>query len=453
MKKWLPLSLLFIVLQANAQVSTDSLNTRVTHIEKALKILREFRVIAYVQAQYVRADTAGARSFEGGDFPSTTNNRFQIRRGRVKLIFDHEGNRGFRIFQFLFQMDMTEKGFQTRDFWGRIIDPWKGWVGLQAGMMDRPFGWEVTSMDDFRESPDRGRMSQIIMPAEKDVGAELVIESPKTSVLANMKYPMHLRLDAGVFNGTGAAAGAFTGRKDFIGRLHICDTIKTSKVDFSIAGGTSMYYGWVMQSTPFVYSIAHNAENDLVYTVKTDSQGVDKKYYVRRYNGADIQLTTDYHAGTTILRAEFITGQQPGVATNPTVPVAVGGDIYLRKFTGVYAYFIQSFKHHLKNNHIIYHDFVFKYDYYNPNTQVKQTSLNSHIDSRLNYADIAFHTFGIGYIFRPYDFFQLQVYYDIIKNRATQVTGYTHDAKDNMLVIRAQFKFDTNWLQGKFLKK
>ncbi|MDB5282222.1 MAG: phosphate-selective porin, partial [Bacteroidota bacterium] len=366
------------------------------------------------------------------------------------LIYDHEGAKGFRVFQAQFQMDMTEKGFQTRDFWGRVIDPWTGWIGFQAGMMDRPFGYEVTSADDIRESPDRGRMSQLIMPAEKDLGAELVIESPKTSPLAKLKNPLFVRLDAGAFNGTGSAASAFTSRKDFIGRIQVRDTIHAgTKATVTISGGGSYYYGGVLQSTPFVFDIDKNTVGALVYTKITDSSSANKKFYTRQYAGVDLQLSADYKIGTTTFRGEFIAGQQPGINNASTVPVAVGNDLYIRKFNGAYVYFVQTFKQKLKDGHAICHDIVLKYDFYNPNSQVGQKDMSTTNDAKLSAADIAYQTIGVGYIFRPTDFFQLQVYYDIIKNMTTHVNGFTRDLNDNMLVIRAQFKFDTEWFNKK----
>ena len=50
----------------------------------------------------------------------------------------------------------------------------------------------------LRESPERGRMSQLIFPNERDLGAMLTIQGPK---LSNWNW---LKLEAGLFNGTGA---------------------------------------------------------------------------------------------------------------------------------------------------------------------------------------------------------------------------------------------------------
>jgi hypothetical protein len=365
-----------------------------------------------------------------------------VRRGRLKISFDHEGKKGFRVFQSTFQIDATEKGFQLRDFYGRVIDPWTGWIGLQAGFMDRPFGYEVTTGDDTRETPERARMSQIVFPSEKDLGTSLVIESPKTF------KPVYLRLDAGAFNGTGSVS-SFTKRKDFIGRLQVRKTFKLNeKMNFVLSGGASYYYGGVLQSTPVIYTLANDANGILKYTKATDSSAVNKKFYKREYYGVELQAGIDYPIGTTTVRGEFIGGIQPGINNALTVPTALGSDLYIRKFNGAYFYFVQTIKQKIKD-HTIYHDFVFKYDFLNPNTQIAQKDLSTTNDSKVSAADIGYQTFGVGYIFRPYEFFQLQFYYDIVKNKTTNVSGYTRDLRDNVLTIRAQFKFDTEWFNKK----
>jgi hypothetical protein len=439
MKRYLLTLFLFCsALWVAAQENRDSLNVKVNRISKVLQALREFRIVVYAQVQFQKADTLGARSFAGGDFPAQSDNRFMIRRGRVKISYDHEGKKGFRIFQSTFQMDVTERGFQLRDFYGRIIDPFTGWIGLQTGFMDRPFGYEVTTADDTRESPERSRLSQTIFPGEKDLGASLVIESPKTF------KPLYLRIDGGVFNGTGAVS-SFTKAKDFIGRLQLRKPFKVNaSSNFTVSGGASYYNGRVLQSTPLIYKLANDANGILRYTPLIDSASVDKKFYKREYYGVDLQAGIDYALGATTVRGEFIAGKEPGISNALNVPLTLGSDLYLRQFNGGTFYFVQTFKHKIKD-HVVYHDFVFKYDFFNPNSRIAQKDLSSMNDSHVSAADIGYQTFGVGYTFRPFEFFQLQVYYDIVKNNATQVNNFTRDLKDNVLTVRTQFKFDTNW--------
>ena len=47
---------------------------------------------------------------------------------------------------------------------------------MTAGLFARPFGYEVNLGLLFRETPERGRMSQILMPAERDIGVMVSFE-------------------------------------------------------------------------------------------------------------------------------------------------------------------------------------------------------------------------------------------------------------------------------------
>src|SRR5207342_489014 len=86
---------------------------------------------------------------------------------------------------------------------------------LSTGMFARPFGYEVNLSSSDRESPERGRMSQILMKTERDVGAMLSLETRDRTNLLN-----YIKWDAGVFNGQGLTApGEYDSYKDFISRV------------------------------------------------------------------------------------------------------------------------------------------------------------------------------------------------------------------------------------------
>lgn len=429
-------------LSAKAQLSTDSVNRRVDKLEKALNILREFRISSYIQPQFQRIDTNGAASFNGGDFPTHAQNRFILRRARLKVQFDHVlPKKGFKIIETAFQFDITEKGFTVRDLYGKVIDPWTGWIGIQGGIFNRPFGYEVSYSSGFRETPERGRMSQVLFNNERDLGLGLVIESPLTFKL------FQLRFDAALVNGTGPFDKEMDNRKDFIGQLEASKTFgKLTK--FTVAGGISYYNGAIVQSTPHTYQMAKTAGGNYIYQQITDTAGIGRKYYKREYYGADIQLTADYKIGTTILRGEFIAGTNPGVANSSMPPSTLGHDLYMRQFNGAYFYVIQTFKQALKKQ-TIYHDLVFKYDWYDPNTQVAGKQLSSTNDTRGGKADVKYHTYSFNYIFRPYEWFKLMLSYEIVQNEITELKGYQADLRDNVFTLRTQFAFDTNW----FVKK
>ena len=178
-----------------------------------------------------------------------------------------------------------------------------------------------------------------------------------------------------------------------------------------------------------------------------------KKYYQRTYYGAHLEAKADYYIGTTAIRAEYITGTQPGTLTTSQVPTGTGTavpgqDLYIRNFNGGIFYLVQSFKNHLRDGHTIYHDITLKFDWYNPNTAVKQKQLTS--GNNFTYTDVEYSTLGAGYTFAPYAWFKLVIWYDYVINSKTGLTGYRTDyKKDNVLTIRTQFNIDTWWFKTK----
>ena len=82
-------------------------------------------------------------------------------------------------------------------------------------MFARPFGYEVNLSSSDRESPERGRMSQLLMKSERDLGAMVSLDARQKG--AKLKY---LKADFGVFNGQGInATGDFDNTKDIIGNI------------------------------------------------------------------------------------------------------------------------------------------------------------------------------------------------------------------------------------------
>src|SRR5206468_8692807 len=85
------------------------------------------------------------------------------------------------------------------------------------GMFARPYGYELNLSSADRESPERGRMSQILMKTERDIGAMVSFE-PR----GRTNFLRFIKLDAGMFNGPGLNAPAdFDSYKDFISRALI----------------------------------------------------------------------------------------------------------------------------------------------------------------------------------------------------------------------------------------
>ena len=388
----------------------------------------KLNISGYVQPQFQVAAEKGTHSFNGGDFGANVNNRFMLRRGRMKFEYVHFAERSGPSVQFVLQFDGSEKGFFARDFWGRVLENKYKLFSLSIGLFARPFGYELNLSSGDRESPERGRMSQLLMKTERDVGAMISFEPRKKE--SRLRY---LKIDAGVFNGPGLNATAdFDSHKDFISRIALKPYPLSKKVALSIAA--SYFNGGFLQNTKYIYYTKDVAgEKMFLVDSATKNKG---EIAPRKYYGADAQLKFMHKWGATELRAEFITGTQTATENNNETPAALLNNTegyYVRKFNGAYFYLLQN----IINSR---HQVGIKYDWYDPNTKVKRNDIGK-AGTNINATNIKYSTLGFGYIFYATENLKYVFWYEEVINEKTQLPGYLRDVKDNVLTIRLQFRF------------
>ena len=384
------------------------------------------RIAGYMQPQFQLAQEKGAKSYIGGDFPQNVNNRFTLRRGRIRFDYVRINKTSKPSVQFVFQFDGTERGVFIRDFWGRLFENKFQLFAFVAGMFARPFSYELNLSSSDRESPERGRMSQILMKTERDLGAMISFEPRKPD------HPLRfLKIDAGFFNGQGLTApGDFDSHKDFIARAGLKPYHISKNLQLSFAA--SYLDGGLLQSTRYIYSINSGTR---IFNVDSSLANIGK-IAPRKYHGADAQLKINCRAGFTEFRAEYITGKQTAFANTTETPPALpdaSGSFYIRKFDGAYFYFLQNI---IKPSNQI----IIKYDWYDPNMSVSAGDIG-HAGSNVTVADIKFSTLGFGYICYINDNVKLLLWYDKVWNEKTQMPGFTKDAKDDVFTCRMQFRF------------
>ncbi|QIL42524.1 porin [Pedobacter sp. HDW13] len=425
--------LLFISSAGYAQRTINDVmdSTTVNHLLIISKKYGSLSFSGYLQPQFQLAQSKGTQAeFQGGNFGDFTNNRFRLRRGRLRADYMMLTDDGAPSTYFVLQFDGTEQGVAIRDFWGRYYEnKWKI-LAVTLGLSGRPFGNELQLSSSVREAPERGRMSQILMRTERDLGVTFTLNPRwKDAKLKNIV------LDFGIYNGQGLAGnGEFDNSKDFILRLsHKTYAFK----NFTIAGGISTLQGGLDHRLPVSYKMEQS--NDTWKMVKDSSASTVNKVAPRRYYGADIQLATKTKSWKSELRAEVISGLQTGTSTTSTTPgsypvdnKAIALPFYTRTFNGAYFTFVQTLNS--TDNQLI-----LKYDWYDPNAKVKGLDISG--DKGLSPADVRFDTFGFGFLHHFNPHFKAVLYYDIIKNEATQIQGYTADRKDNVLTLRTQFYF------------
>lgn len=389
----------------------SALDSMVKSLTSDIKILKNIKVSGYLQAQYQIAEEKGIK-YPGGDFASNVDNRFSMRRARLKVAY--EG----KPFEWVLVTENTERGISLHDIYGSYTFS-KLHLKYTAGLFPRPFGFEQSYSTANHEGPERVRFSTTLLPAEADLGCKLTYSALKP-----------IQLELGVYNGTATAAD-FDGFKDVVARVSIQKKMNSS----NLTGGISFYSGGVFQGNPYRYEM--NTDEAQPAFVLLDTTRFSKGSKVKReYLGADIQYQFSNRLGNTTLRAEWVQGKQPGYVNttdSPKSSTLPTGDSYSRSFNALGAHLL----HKIGSSNWM---FVMKFDWYDPNTDVETHDIGK-VDSKTGSTDLKYTTLGVGlnYYFKN---MYLMFYYDMITNEKSEnLTGYREDLKDNVFTIRTQFKF------------
>lgn len=428
------IAVLFLCGGINAQRYLTGIDSSFFIKDTVRPVIKRFENLyfsGYIQPQFQVASADGAASYAGGNFSTYSSSRFMLRRARLKLDYILKSKENLASAQFAFQIDATERGVIVRDMFVRVFETKKNVLSATAGFFARPFGFEVNLSSGFRETPERGRMSQILMPGERDIGVMASFEPQKRT---HKLY--HLKFDAGFFNGQGASGTTdFDSHKDFISRL----TLKPYKINRSeLGGGLSILSGGWKNGTRYVYEMGESSNGDKIFIVDSSESNLGHSA-PRHYYGGDVQYKIHHGWGETEFRAEYWFGTQPGTELSTTNPGSlpntngVPAPTYVRNFNGAFFYFLQN----LFNPK---HQLLVKYDWYDPNTDVKENEIGK-AGSHTSPADIKYNTLGFGYVLHFNSQVKLILYYDWVKNESTQLAGYTSDLDDNILTARLQFRF------------
>jgi len=449
-KNFIPLIILFLMLnginkifaQEQPQTNGDSISPKIEEVKNSIELLKtelgflkKIKISGYLQGQFQIADKPGTKTYEGGDFSVASDKRFMVRRGRLKVAYVTD------LSQFVIQIDATEKGVSVKDAYASFTEPWLKTFGLTAGIFNRPFGFEIPYSSSLRESPERARMSQVLFPGERDLGAEIVVNLPKT-----IPFWSGFKLEAGLFSGNGINPD-FKEYKDFIGRLSFTGTNKNEFFKYGV--GVSYLKGTTYNGTKKIYTM-QTLKDDMTTGFGVDSTETNKGgNSIKEYLGIDAQFTFDFPFGITQLRGEFIMGQQPAyegttVSTNDatfakTLPAK---DTYIRKFNGAYFCLVQNIGRSKFG-------IVVKYDWYDPNTGISGHNIkptyeyNGSLTNKtlLSAADIKYQTLGVGVNFKMMENIKLTAYAALVLNEKTDVSGFGGDISDNVYTLRLQYKF------------
>lgn len=420
----------------NLKAKFDGLNESYLETKATVDKLAKIKVSGYIQAQWQHADSVGIQSLAGGNFPARsatavgTQQRFQVRRGRVKATY------GTATSRYVLQIDVIPTGVSLKDASVTLMEPWLNTFSYTMGVFDRPFGFEISYSSSSRESPERSRVFQTLFPGERDLGAKIEINPP-----AELGFAQYLNFKGGVFTGMGPTANEIDDEQDLIGRLGF----KAPFYDINLAvdGGFSAYMGKVTSIADTAFSIGNSTSGVATWL---PNSGNARETFDRTLMGVDGQIYYDLPViGGFSLRGEYVWGNHPTTRTSTSVFTGTSSgspaapQVADREVAGWYVNYVQNLGKKAQA--------VVKYDVFDPNTAVEADDVGK-AGSNLAVTDLAIATMGFGAVYHWDANLRFTAYYDRVTNEEANSSStvaalapWKKDLTDNVFTFRAQMKF------------
>ncbi len=394
----------------DAAVQQTPKNTTFNYNTLDLGDFGAIKLSGYVQAQWQHSSYEGSlMSHEPESYPLNSDNRFMIRRARLKFAYKKD------FFTAVLQLNLSPTSVGAVDAYvGAETND--GMFGGQVGLFDIPFSYEVSYSSSKLESIERSRVMMSLFPGEKDLGAQINFEHKG------------FEFKGGLFNGTGIDKENDS-RKNFIGKL----SYTTEFEGVEVGGILSYYNGGEVNPTDEHY----------VYRSGVGFEKVANEAFshsLKQYFGVGAKFQqNNWGIGRTNFMAEAVWGNQPGTLNlNNNEKGGYYPDygeipLFEREFFGAYAMLAQTIGDSK-------HTAVLKWDYYDPNIHIAGNEIGK-LDNT-GVADIAYTTIGVGYIFNWTKNLKLTAYYNYVINEQTNyVAGFMNKTDENVLTLRMQVTF------------
>lgn len=380
----------------------DGINEQVLTIQSDMDKLKRFKFSGYLQARWETGETQSDTVKAIGTplvLTPANNERFYIRRGRLKLTYDASPTS-----QAVVYFDGgTDRAVRLLEAYVTLLDPWtpEHRHQLTVGQMNVPFGYEIERSSSVRELPERSRAENVLFSGERDRGVKVV-----------NKWTKRIETVVGVLNGGGINHADFpntdpTRAKDVVGRARWSQGVFDAAVSY------------------------YNGKNLIPLTgpdVQTDKTRL----------GADAEIFYELPTlGGGSLRGEFYQGKEVNpdsvkalvtsvATTSPRDPakdarlLRAGTDPrhLATDFVGGYVMFVQNLGERFQA--------AARYDLYDPNTDLDHDQFKR--------ASLGLNWFYGGDV-------RVTAAYDIIKTEVAQGGGRFSDPKDNLWTVQFQHKF------------
>lgn len=393
---------------AELKGKVEGIDENVTTLLTDVAGLKKLKISGYFQGQFEKTEVAkgfGLTPYDSTQFPQ---DRFRIRRARVKFTYDAG------ITQFVFQGDFGNSGFALKDFYLNITDPWMKTFDLTLGQFNRPT-YEVEYSSSVREAPERSKTTLTLYPNERDLGMMLTIHPEDW-----------FKLQLAAFNNTYLSSVAQTGPTFRDEPFYYMARLTKG---FKITDGLDVDLGVHAR----IGSVTSNAKYLIPSDQPTNTKALDStagnygSSLSRSWFGAEMQLYWDFLGGVKLL-GEYMTGKNVDELPSNTTALA-SRKIRQRDFAGFYAMLVKN----IGTEWAV----AARLDQYNPNTKIENSVVNTT-------SDLALTTIGFGIHNYTFDNIRITLWYDMPKTTTTDgVTNKTlaADPKDNLLTLRFQYKF------------
>ncbi len=407
----------------NLEAAHKSGEEAFAEVKTTVDKLSKIKVGGYIQAQWQFADSMGQASKDGGNFASQSQERFTLRRARLKTTY--KGS----MSKYVLEFDASPTGLSIKDANATITEPWLKAFSFEAGIMDRPFGFEIGYSSSAIEVPERTRASQTLFPDEKDLGVAVAFKGTEQMGALEM-----FNFKAGAYTGMGPKANENDNEKDYIGRAGF--EIPFYDINLSVDGGFSAYIGKVTNLTTKAYE---TAKNPSVLGWKPVS-GVKKlDTFDRNLMGVDAQVYYDIPViGGISLRGEYWWGAFPTTAKKTDVYTGDTNGVYKRNVASWYVMAVQNIG--LKNQ------LALRYDVFDPNTDAEGGDIGK-AGSNLDVNDMAQASLMVAWSYFWDEAVRFTLAYDFNQNEKvnSSATGslakWSKDIDNNQWTARMQVKF------------
>jgi hypothetical protein len=424
----------------------NGIDERLMTSESDLSKLTKIKLSGYIQSQFDYFENKAVQP----------NNYFSLRRVRLKATYEAADG-----VKFVLQPDFAPGSLSLKDAYVVLNDHWitntmlKKSISLWAGKFNRP-NYEVEYSSSQRELPERSLVIRTLYPGERAIGFKLEVRP----------QDIPLKLQIALFNGNDGGFNQFSDttakfaantieNKDYdnFKDLMVRATYSLKFGDFGgLDFGAHAYFGALKSST--------NATLHSDYTTIDSSKVGDA--LTRNWFGGEFQFFADILGGLSV-KGEYIKGKN---ATLGGSKFANGNLLpnFQNNFAGGYIYLIKNIG---KKNQI-----AFRYDYYDPNTDIKGTDvkvvgyagsngrkIGKMVSSK---ADLAYSTITLAWHFYFDENIRITLAYAFVRNETVAknlagvgnltesyinpdgtagINDYSSVFKQNQLTLRLQAKF------------